>query len=302
MNAKKIEYEEEGYIDINIPEDHKQNANDLTATDSKNQNNPSMNVNKNFTHLNSNKNLYDLYSNDFDNTMNNLIEKKICPYYYFLNLLQISNPDIIICTVSDFFDLKKRIQITELLKSCSNMQNFKLVLDESCEILNQITFNYSMNIDESLLLNASNQLFILKESYLEKENSMKEYEENYKHLIDDLNENEENLKMYRFNFKTENEFLLFNGMSNFHDINLNSKLLIPGIIRKPIHFLNLISRLISFFKNYIFNPIKTENVWNIYTFQQQLLKELWLDFRSLKFLLGRFILLLNEIRWENYEK
>jgi hypothetical protein len=180
----------------------------------------------------------------------------------------------------------------QLLKT--EINNYKLIFDESCDILNQLTSSYSMNIDEGLLLNASNQLFTLKESYIEKENLMKEYEDNYKTLIENFDKN-----------STENEFILYNGLCNIQnpnfDLNTNSFYNLPGIIRKPIHYFNLISRLITFFRSFIFNPIKTENVWNIYTFQQQLLKELWLDFKSLKFIFGRFILLLNELRWENYE-
>ena len=263
------------------------------------------NVNVNITINQSQKSkFYNFYQYDFENTINNLTEKKICPFYYFMHLLSdsINPPDIVICTVSDFLDLKKRIQITELLKT--SIQNYKLILDESSDILNQITFNYSMNIDESLLLNASNQLFILKENYSQKENLLKEYEENYKNLMENFpfDGEGENSNLTRINTKSENEFLLFNGMANFKSSENVVDNKIPGIIRKPIHFINLISRLITFFRNFIFNPIKSENVWNIYTFQQQLLKELWVEFKNLKFLFGRLILLLNELRWENYEK
>jgi hypothetical protein len=265
--------------------------------------NVNININMNPSHKLQSK-FYDFYQYDFENTINNLTEKKICPFYYFMHLLSnsINPPDVVICTVSDFLDLKKRIQITELLKT--NIQNYKLILDESSDILNQISFNYSMNIDESLLLNASNQLFILKENYLQKENLLKEYEENYKNLMENFpcDREGENSNLTKINTKSENEFLLFNGMANFQSSNIGLDNKIPGIMRKPIHFINLISRLITFFRNFIFNPIKSENVWNIYTFQQQLLKELWVEFKNLKFLFGRLILLLTELRWENYEK
>lgn len=76
----------------------------------------------------------------------------------------------------------------------------------------------------------------------------------------------------------------------------------PGTIRNQTHMLNMITRLLLFFKTNIFNSMKTESVWNIYTFQHILLKELWIDFRSIKLLLKRFIVFLNDNEYTQYNE
>jgi hypothetical protein len=248
---------------------------------------------------NSNFNAKYIGAGDFENTLTQLTEKKICPFYYFLNLIQTTNPDIVVCTYNDFFDMKSRIQITKLISSNNNDNiEYKLIFDNCADIDNTISWLYSMNIDENLLFNAANQLFILKESYESKSSTLNEFEQNYKLLNPEVFIPEENI----YNNAPENEFLVYNGLAVNNKIINSDTIRLPGTIRKPIHFLNLISKLMTFFKKDIFNPIKTESVWNIYTFQQQLLKELWLDFRSLRYAFRRLIILMNEMRNLDYKR
>ncbi len=72
-------------------------------------------------------------------------------------------------------------------------------------------------------------------------------------------------------------------------------------MRKPINFLNLLTRLIIFFKKAYFG-LKNENLWNIYKLQQQLKVDMWLDLANLKYSFKRFINFLNEIQYMEYQK
>jgi hypothetical protein len=72
-------------------------------------------------------------------------------------------------------------------------------------------------------------------------------------------------------------------------------------MRNPIHFLNLISKLIIYFNKYL-TLFKLETIWNIYSFQLQLFKDLWIDFRVLKLIFRRFLKLLDEIHFLDYQR
>lgn len=244
-----------------------------------------------------------MYNQDFQFSYSTLSEKKICPFYYYFNLLKNTNPDIIICTYKDFLDLKSRIQISQLLK-IENKPEYKIIMDECADIDSVLISLSSMNIDESLLFNAANQLFVLKEKYVSiKSNNadvtMTDYSHNNVHAeisgAIHLNNNQHPNHDQTNGVITlpEDEFIHFNGFPSCQ----NNKF--PGFMRKSSNLLNLISRLIVFFKRAFFH-LKSENLWNIYKIQQQLLVELWLDLKKLNIIFKRFMLFLHEIKFLDY--
>jgi hypothetical protein len=110
-------------------------------------------------------NFYENYSIDFNQSLSTLTDKKICPYYYYQGLLKHTNPDIVICTYKDYFDMKSRIQISHLIENKSVDCFYKVIFDECSDIDSTLSNLYSMNIDDNLLFNAANQLYVLKERY-----------------------------------------------------------------------------------------------------------------------------------------
>jgi hypothetical protein len=155
------------------------------------------------------RNSNNLYNSDFDQTFASLSDKKICPFYYFMDMLKKSNPDIIICTYKDYFDIKSRIQISKLTSTAE----YKLIFDESCEIDNIFTQIYSCNMDESLLIHSTNQLFLLKEKVEKKRieaNGMQ---------VEDMSiitlTNGENHLDEANDIETEKEFLMYNELASF---------------------------------------------------------------------------------------
>ena len=71
----------------------------------------------------------------------------------------------------------------------------------------------------------------------------------------------------------------------------------PGNIQDSEQFLNLICRLIVFFRK-ILNQ-KSEYITNIFNLQYYLLNE-WIDFRTLRGLFPRLIFFLNNIKFSDY--
>lgn len=76
--------------------------------------------------------------------------------------------------------------------------------------------------------------------------------------------------------------------------------LMPGTIQHEVSFFNLVSRLLHFFKK-IFSQ-KTDYITNIYNVQYFLLNEHWIDFRTLRSLFPRLILLLNKLKFTDFSK
>jgi hypothetical protein len=109
-----------------------------------------------------------------------------------MSLIKYTNPDIIICTYKDYFDYKSRIQIDQLIED--KKIEYKIIFDECADIDNTLTQLSSMNIDESLLFDASNQLFVLKEKFGPMNNNSMDVD------LDGVLKNEE----------TEKEFVYFN--------------------------------------------------------------------------------------------
>jgi hypothetical protein len=264
------------------------------------------NENKCIYYLNANKVQYEktLPSNNFDQTYNMLAENKICPFYYMLNHISSQDkPDIIICTITDFFDVKKRIQISNLISKFHNINEYKLIFDECSDLENVLSEIYSIHIDENLIFNSLNQLFMLKEKQETNPNKMDvDYNEDYRILANgDGNKNGKNFNQIQ-NVKVENEFLEFNGLiSKWKNREFPSSKM-PGNIRKSDHFLNLITKLLYFFREKVFSGLRYDVIFSIYGVLQIFVKEFYLDTRTLSQLLRRLFLLLNEIEFTNHEE
>jgi hypothetical protein len=130
---------------------------------------------------------------DIDITINNLTEAKVCPFYYYMSLIK-SNPNIVISTYKDFFDPGSRIRVGSLV----NIQEYQVILDDCDDLDNNLTNLFSANIDVNVLQNSMNQVFTLREMI---GNSDKK--------VTSLNYTEETRA-----YNTENEFILYNGLSN----------------------------------------------------------------------------------------
>lgn len=145
-------------------------------------------------------NFYENYSIDFNQSLSTLTDKKMCPYYYYQGLIKYTNPDIVICTYKDYFDMKSRIQISHILQN--KEVEYKVIFDECSDIDSTLSNLYSMNIDDNLLFNAANQLYVLKEKYNSKiTNQMSDssYKDSYKIINPD------------FDHATEKEMVFMNG-------------------------------------------------------------------------------------------
>jgi hypothetical protein len=127
--------------------------------------------------------------------INNLTDLKVCPYYYFLNLIK-NNPNIVIATYRDFYDINARIQLKNVL---SDMSEYQIIYNDCNDIENTISNIFNMNIDMNLIFNATNQLFNLKELTANGDSRAVS--------LDYPTESKE--------FNTENEFILYNGLSCF---------------------------------------------------------------------------------------
>ena len=126
-----------------------------------------------------------------------------------------------------------------------------------------------MNIDNNLLINATNQIFYLK----------------------DFSENKGNMLIDSDPDSSEMEIINYNILCK--DVKYS------GVIKKTKYFLNLLSRLISIIRKVFL--VKEETIWNIYSFQYQLLTE-WIDFRTIEGLFKRLIDCLNSIQFTAYEE
>jgi hypothetical protein len=216
------------------------------------------------------------YENDLKSTSANLLYNKICPYYFFLEKLVNNKPEIIICTYKDYFDMKTRLQISKLI---DDDKNYNLIFDESSDIENILTNYYTLCINDTLLFNASNQLFILKEKY-----ESINHTESFK-LLD---------KETKDISRPENESIIFNSFPDYSKSNL------PGNINKTSHVLNLLTRLIFYFRK-IFTS-KTESVWHINKLQFNIWTELWINAKTLSYIFKRFMVFLNEIKFTDYNR
>lgn len=147
-----------------------------------------------------NNNLFDLnYNPDFNTTIKNLSDKKICPYYYFLELIKSSNPNILIVTYKDFLDIKSRIQIMQILNNSNSLNEYKLIFDECANLDNILSELYNVSIDDNLLFHSINQLFLLREKTMKFNNNEKDVE---------MKESGKELE------EPENEFISYNGICN----------------------------------------------------------------------------------------
>lgn len=151
--------------------------------------------------------LHEFFNRDFSENLQSLANKKICPYYYNFNLLKNSDPDIVVCTYKDFYDVKSRINISKLVPKES-----KIIFDECGDMDNIFTQLFSCNIDEPLLFNCINQLFLLREK-------SESYEEAKIKITMRSNEETKSMKAYH----TEKEFISYNGLANFEQLESKSK-------------------------------------------------------------------------------
>jgi hypothetical protein len=127
-----------------------------------------------------------------------------------------------------------------------------------------------MNIDVNAVVNASNQLFMLKELSEEKGNKM---------FIESDNQ------------ATENEFLNYNSLCR--DVKYS------GSIKKNKHFLNFLSRILNVIGRVA--SFKQEDYYSLNSIQYLFAKE-WIDFRSINAIFARLIEYLNSIQFNKYEE
>ena len=220
---------------------------------------------------------------DIEEQLKLISNHELCSYYlYFFNIMK-DNYDIIVCHHKDFFDLRERVSLQKLTNYNSNPSRFTLVFDECNNINENIISSYSSVIDETLLNNARIELYLLKEAI--KTYGVTHYEMN----IDEEKEKETSPSLAAF--KPEKEIL------NYSLIVESGSRKFPGNIRRSEHFLNLISRLLIHFSNEL---ISKEEQVSVYNWQWFILRELWIDFRTLKHLFKRLIYQFNEIEYLNY--
>lgn len=186
---------------------------EITLSTIKNYTKININYEKDSSENNNISNRNNVYDSryEFFTLLNQLGETNICPFYYFNNLINLGNADLIICTYKDFFDPKNRIKLKNLIPE-SQRNNYKLIFDECGDIDYLIQDYFSMNIDENILHFSSDDLFILRERY-------KIFKESSKEVEMTKNENGEgeiNKKLI-----VENEALEFNGFSRKFLGNLN---------------------------------------------------------------------------------
>lgn len=126
-----------------------------------------------------------------EQTINDLHNRKICPFYFYLDMIT-NSPDIILCNMKDILDLKSKIQLNQL----ADFSEYTLLIDECNTLEKNFTSFYSMNIDDELLSNASLQLFNLRD----------------KHLNESKIDSKKNCVISKGD--TENEFLFYNRLAN----------------------------------------------------------------------------------------
>lgn len=160
---------------------------------------------------------------DFFTLMNSLGEANICPFYYFNGIINQGSADIIICTYKDFFDLKTRIKISNLIPQ-EERNNYKLIFDECGDIDYIMQDYFSMNIDDNLLQYTSDNLFILREKYTSSENERitenenkaflkMDVEQTHNGLVHETEKKQTHIPSEERGILVENEFLEFNGFS-----------------------------------------------------------------------------------------
>lgn len=232
---------------------------------------------------NNKENIFCFPSNaDIEDQIVYCYKNHLCPYYtYFYNIIN-EQYDIIICQIKDFFDLKASVSIRKIINFDNNIDNFLIIFDESNNLNENLINYYSNVIDEELILHARYELCYLKEKI------NKYAVVNYSMNIDE--DEQEDKK----NIKPEKEILNYSLFINGKCDNF------PGPIRKTNHFLNLLSRLLIYFNNQFL--IKNEKTTSIYSFQYALLKELWIEFRTLSHLYKRLIYQFYEIKYLNFSE
>jgi hypothetical protein len=204
-------------------------------------------------------------SENYESTHSTLSENKICPFYYNLNRVR-NKPDILIATYKDFIDPKERIQISNVI----DKNDYTLVFDD-CDNIDDIIANmYNMNIDVNAVVNASNELFMLKEMSEEKTNKM---------FVESDNQ------------ATENEFMNYN--------NLCKNVKYSGTIRNNKHFLNFLSRILNIIGRVA--SFKQEDYYSLNSVQVLFARE-WIDFRTVNGIFARLIDYLNSIQYSKYEE
>ena len=209
-------------------------------------------------------------------------QNQMCPFYaYFYNIIN-DNFDIIICTMKDFFDMRRRISVRKAIKYDDNTDKFMLIYDECNNINETLVRTYSNVVDEEVIKKSRYELSHLKEKI-----------NKYSIVNYSMNIDEDEVEELT-NIKTEKEILYY---SLLVDGKSNS---FPGNIRKTNHFLNLLSRLLIFFNKQFSS--KNETNWSVYTFEYALLNELWIEFRTLKHLYKRLMYQFHEIKYLKYDE
>jgi hypothetical protein len=172
--------------------------------------------------------------------------------------------------------MKSRIQISKLIESD---QNYNILFDECSDIENILTNYYTLHINDSLLFNASSQLFVLKEKYQSLNNA-----ESFRIIAQETKDIS----------RPENEPILFNSYPNYNNISCS------GNINKTSHFLNLLTRLIFYFRKIFIS--KTESIWHINKLQYNIWTDLWINSKTLSLIFKRFMNFLNHMKFTDYHR
>ena len=213
---------------------------------------------------------------------------KICGYYYCLNKIFNDEFDLIICERDLFFDAKQNISLRNILNydDEKNKNKYLLVFDEFNDIDEYLIKIHSCIIDNNLLSYSEFQLFNLQKNNSNYNSSAKNS------IISNFNIN---------NCPPENEIINYNLFSRELKItNIEKEL--NGAIRSNDNFINLLLKIIEYFKDKLSCEKKQTKPKSFYEFEYDILDKYHLELKKFEQIYKRLILFLNHIKFFKYEE
>ena len=232
----------------------------------------------------------------FEESLTNIEFQKqsLCPFYYNLNyidsLLNSDNKEnyIILCPIQNIWNIQN-FSFNYLSILNNHLHKMHIIIDNFETVNSLIVEKFSINIDEETLNSSIKQIELLLKVFDNLEEKVEKVSLKSKDGISDTN------SLFTHNILVQ---MLINKVNVIKDSkNDKDEILYPGNIQNPIYFLNLLLRIINFFKIKLFSYLSKATTNNTiitqYYLYEFMMRE-YIDVSSFKFLLSRlYELLLN---------
>ena len=239
------------------------------------------NINNNNNNINNEEKNIPFECKDIDEQMNILYYSNLCPFYFYMNKIIKNDYDIIICERDYFFDNKKNISIRKMIDfdNVEYTNKYLLVFDEYNDIDDYLVKTYSCIIDEKLLHFSEYQLFKIT----------KDINLNYNTKNDIINE-----KVIKISPETEIiRYNLFYDMKNYE---------FNGALKSKDSILSWLQKLLVIFFDFLKDKKKVMSPFSPYKFKFEFYENYFLEIEILEQIYKRFIILLNNIDYFQYDK